>query len=222
MRSCAVIRFVTSTSPGWVWVRRCLPMAMCALLAMASSCGYAVEAPVIKPAGGAYDHPVTVVMKSTPKEADIRYTIDGTAITPAASLYTHPFQIATTTTVRAQAFLDGVPSAVTVVTYTITGVQNVGATPVFSPAPGTFATPVSVTISSATSGAVLHYTLDGTEPTAVSPVYASPLPVSANTTIRARGFAYGYFAGGVAVGVYDFQAARPTANPLCRKTTGPQ
>lgn len=55
----------------------------------------------------------------------------------------------------------------------------------FSPAPGRFVTATNVTLSTATPGAVIHYTLDGTVPSAASPVYTAPLNLSATTIVRA-------------------------------------
>ncbi len=190
-------------------------------LLVISASAWALDAPDVKPAAGTYDHPVTVVIKTTPKEADARFTIDGTAITPLSSLYDHPFKLATTTTLRVQSFLDGVASPVVVVTYVITGVNKVGATPTFSPAPGTYTAPVSVALSSTTPGTTIHFSIDGTEPTATSPSYASPISISSNTTVRARGFANGYFEGAVAVGVYSFQVAQPTASPVAGTYNAP-
>ncbi|WP_330614584.1 chitobiase/beta-hexosaminidase C-terminal domain-containing protein, partial [Clostridioides difficile] len=43
----------------------------------------------------------------------------------------------------------------------------------------------TVTISTATSGAEIHFTEDGTTPTAQSPLYSAPLTVSATETINA-------------------------------------
>ncbi|MBA2480826.1 MAG: tandem-95 repeat protein, partial [Planctomycetes bacterium] len=141
-----------------------------------------------------------------------RYSIDGSAITPLSPIYEKPIKLATTTTLRSQSFLDGVASAEVSVTYIITGVNNVGATPVFSPLPGSFTAPTAVTITSTTPGTTLHYTVDGSEPTTASPTYGAPVAIGANTTLRARGFANGYFEGAVAVGVYTFQVAQPTAD----------
>ncbi|MBA3707553.1 MAG: chitobiase/beta-hexosaminidase C-terminal domain-containing protein [Planctomycetes bacterium] len=130
---------------------------------------WALDAPNVKPAGGTYDHTVSVVIKQKPKEADVRFSIDGSAITPLSSLYDHPIHLAATTTLRVQSFLDGVASPEVVVTYVITGVNNVGATPTFSPAPGTYAAPVSVALASTTPGTSIHFSIDGTEPTVASP-----------------------------------------------------
>lgn len=54
----------------------------------------------------------------------------------------------------------------------------------FDPAPGEFQAPQKVTLSSPTPGAVIHYTTDGSTPTAASPVYTGPIAVDQNTTIR--------------------------------------
>lgn len=72
---------------------------------------------------------------------------------------------------------------------------------VFSPLPGAFAGDLSVTLSTATAGAVIHYTTDGSAPTLSSPVYAGPVALSATTTIRAIAVKDGA-ASAVAGGVY--------------------
>jgi hypothetical protein len=61
------------------------------------------------------------------------------------------------------------------------------AEPVFVPAGGTSATPVTVTISCATTGAVIRYTVDGTEPTADSPA-GTNVWIGDETLLRARAF----------------------------------
>jgi len=60
------------------------------------------------------------------------------------------------------------------------------ATPVFSPAAGTYGAVQNVTITCATAGAAIHYTIDGTTPTASSPTYTAAVPVTTTaTTIKA-------------------------------------
>lgn len=65
-------------------------------------------------------------------------------------------------------------------------VSHVGkpAVPTFSPAAGTYTSGQSVTIS-AVEGATIYYTIDGTEPTTESSVYAEAIAVNATTTIKA-------------------------------------
>lgn len=59
------------------------------------------------------------------------------------------------------------------------------ATPTFTPAAGVYTSAPSVEISSATDGATVYYTTDGTEPTTSSSVYGSAIIVSETTTIKA-------------------------------------
>ena len=76
------------------------------------------------------------------------------------------------------------------------------ATPAFSPAPGTYTSSQSITLSDSTPGAVIHYTTDGTTPTASSAVYGSAIPLNTTTTIEALAVASGYTNSAVATGVY--------------------
>ena len=65
------------------------------------------------------------------------------------------------------------------------GPQHDVEAPTFSPAAGTYAEAQDVTISCATEGADIYYTLDGTDPTMESTMYENPLTVNGTTTIKA-------------------------------------
>jgi hypothetical protein len=65
------------------------------------------------------------------------------------------------------------------------------ASPVFSPTAGTETGPISVSITDATEGATIHYTLDGGTPTSTSSIYTKPIPVTADTSIQAMATALG-------------------------------
>lgn len=65
------------------------------------------------------------------------------------------------------------------------------AIPVASKTTGIYETAQTVTLSSATTGATIHYTLDGTAPTTSSPIYSSPLNITTTTKIRAIAVASG-------------------------------
>src|SRR5262245_26914698 len=54
----------------------------------------------------------------------------------------------------------------------------------FSPGAGTFVGSETITLS-AQSGADIHYTLDGSLPTAAAPTYRAPLTVEKSTRLRA-------------------------------------
>ena len=59
-------------------------------------------------------------------------------------------------------------------------------TPVFTPNGGAFLTPQTVTITCATTDATIRYTLDGSEPTETSALYATSLTISTTTTLKAK------------------------------------
>lgn len=77
------------------------------------------------------------------------------------------------------------------VTYTTGGSveppKETVAKPVISPASTTFSKgeSVSVSITTETEGATIHYTINGDEPTAESAVYSTPLKVTETTTVKA-------------------------------------
>ena len=97
---------------------------------------------------------------------------------------------------------------------------NVVVMPVFNPPAGAYASPINVTISTTTPGAVIHYTTDGSEPTEASPVYSAPIPVSSDTTIKAKGYATGYSPSAIATAFYDFPENVSTIAQLREGTLG--
>ncbi len=60
--------------------------------------------------------------------------------------------------------------------------------PLFSQASSVITAATSVSISTSTPGAVIHYTTNGSVPTEASPVYAGPIDVGTTMQIRARAF----------------------------------
>lgn len=80
------------------------------------------------------------------------------------------------------------------------------ATPVISPASGSFSDPVTVTLTCATAGAEIRYTLDGSAPANTSPLYTTPFGVTVTTTVRARAFKAGISDSDVATVTYNFQS----------------
>ena len=70
------------------------------------------------------------------------------------------------------------------------GSIQTAATPTFFPLGGTYQTAQDVTITCATPGAQIRYTLNGTDPTEASSLYYNPLHLNLNSTteIRAKAF----------------------------------
>ena len=88
--------------------------------------------------------------------------------------------------------------------------QTITAKPTFSLASGTYTSVQSVTISDATIGATIYYTLDGTTPTTKSAIYTQAIKVSSTTTLKAIALANGCTASAIATA--DFTINLPKIN----------
>ena len=88
-----------------------------------------------------------------------------------------------------------------IVTYDETANPSCSA-PTFSPASGIYTSAQTVTITTATDGATIYYTTDGTDPTEASAPYTDPITVSETTTIKAIAVAEGYDNSAVASATY--------------------
>ena len=93
--------------------------------------------------------------------------------------------------------------------------EQLASDPVLSPGAETFNGSLAVSMTDATSGATIYYTLDGSTPTVASAVYAAPITITATTTIQAIASAPGYLQSGVTSGSYvdSLQASTPVFSP---------
>jgi hypothetical protein len=151
-----------------------------------------VATPAFVPATGVYSADQSVTIICSTSGATIYFTTDGSPPTAASAVYTGPITVAgngTNVTIKAMAAKPGLTdSPVASATYTIAYSQAV-ATPTFTPAGGTYSSNQSVTISCATSGAVIYYTTDGTAPTIASRVYGSAILVSGSRSVTIKAMA---------------------------------
>lgn len=76
------------------------------------------------------------------------------------------------------------------------------AAPVFTPGAGTVKPGTAVSIACPTEGAVIHYTLDGTDPTITSTVYSEPIVLTEDITIKAIATKDGLDASSIATARY--------------------
>ncbi len=83
-------------------------------------------------------------------------------------------------------------------------------TPTLSPSSGAYSTSKTVTISTATTGATIHYTKDGTTPTESSPTYSGSFIVSSNLTLRTKAWKTGLLPSAEATAKYTILPASTT------------
>jgi hypothetical protein len=186
----------------------------------AASATYTIVLPAAVPtfsvAGGAYTSPQSVALSSATPGAAIHYTTDGSPPSASSATYTGPIAVASTTTIKAITTAAGfADSLVASATFTI---LLPAATPTFSVPAGTYTSAQSVSLTSATPGAAIYYTVDGSIPTVTSTAYTAPIAVASTTTIKAIAVASGFSASAVGSATYTInlppqQVAAPTFSP---------
>jgi LysM repeat protein len=165
-----------------------------------------VATPTFSAAAGAYANSVSVTIRDATAGSTIHYTTNGATPTATSATYSTALTIASSETLKAIAIKNGLTtSAVASAAYTIAA-----STPVIAPAAGTYVGSVTVKITDATSGAVIHYTTDGTTPTASSPVYSATFAVSSAKTVKAIAVKSGLANSAAASAAYTFAAVAPT------------
>jgi alpha-tubulin suppressor-like RCC1 family protein len=147
-----------------------------------------VAAPTVSPVAGGYTSVQQVTPTTTSPGATLHYTTTG--IEPSETDQTYSsgtIPVDQSLALKVKGWKAG---WVTSDTVTASYLLNLGAvaTPTFTPAAGTFASTQTVTLNDTTSGAIIHYTLDGSDPTLQSPIFAGPLTIAGSTTVKARAY----------------------------------
>jgi beta-glucanase (GH16 family) len=154
-----------------------------------------LPAPTFSPAPGAYSSAQNVTLADSTAGAAIYYTTDGTTPTTGSKLYSSAIAVSSTTTISAMATASGYSnSAVVQGVYTFAAPA---AEPTFTTTPAQNGAEV-VSLASATAGATIYYTLDGSAPTTSSQQYLAPFLVASNLTVNAISTAPGAAASSVA------------------------
>src|SRR5262249_54237356 len=95
------------------------------------------------------------------------------------------------------------------------------AAPVFTPGSGTYNAGQQVTIASATNGASIRYTTDGSTPTSsVGTTYAGPITVNATMTIKAIAYATGFADSSVTAATYTITTSTTGARGVSGYASG--
>lgn len=168
------------------------------------------EAPVFTPGSGTYQGVQSILISSNTAGAVIHYTIDGSEPTDASPVASAAVSISSDVTIRAIAVAAGfINSDISSASYIIQ-LAPLAVAPVFNPVAGAYTTAINVAITSTTPNRIIRYTLDGSAPTMSSPIYTSPIPVSADVVIRAFATAAGYRPSPVSTASYTITIAPPT------------
>jgi len=155
-----------------------------------------VAPPTFDIAEGSFNVDQQVGISCATSGSTIYYTTDGSTPTASSNAYSSSISVSgasvhtssaiavsgddASLTIKAIAVKnDMINSDVANATYNINYLQL--AAPTFTPASGSFSIDTDVTINSP-AGADIHYTTDGSEPTAASTLYTAPVTVSGNGT----------------------------------------
>ncbi len=172
--------------------------------------------PVLSPGAGTYLVPPVVSITDATPGASLFYTLDGSSPTTASARYSSPISITKSQTLKAVAVASGfTQSSVSAATYTI---QAATSAPLLSPGAGTYAAPQIVTITDATPGATIFYTLDGTSPSVTSAKYSVPVAINKSVTLKAIAVVTGREQSAVSSAAYTIQA--PAAAPIFSPNPG--
>ena len=134
---------------------------------------------------GYYEEAQSVELTSDTANAQIYYTLDGTTPTKASTHYTEAVSVTGSATLKTVAYDPATDRYSPVNSYVYELNLNIVAEPTFNLKGGNIPAGKSLTIATKTEGATVHYTTDGKKPTAESPVYSTPIPVTGKMTVQA-------------------------------------
>jgi alpha-tubulin suppressor-like RCC1 family protein len=182
-----------------------------------------VAPPTFSVPGGQYSAPFDVVLSTSTPGATIRYSVDGTEPTVGSPVYASLIHVASATILSARAFKGGsLPSATVTAVYSFDDGRV--AAPTLSPPPGMFVRAQAVTVSCATPGAVLRYSLDGADPTEESTAIGPDGTVLVDRTVRlkVRAFLDGVSPSDIRTGDYQITGtvAAGSAHSVALKSDG--
>ena len=178
----------------------------------------AAPTPTFTPAAGTYAGTQNVTIADTDTNAAIYYTINGSTPTAASTLYTAPITVSASETINAIAIDPALTnSSVATAAYVISATP-VTPTPTFTPAAGTYAGTQNVTIADTDANAAIHYTTNGSTPTAASTLYTAAIAVTASETINAIAIDPAMVSSNVATAAYVISATPPASFTMSGST----
>ena len=145
-----------------------------------------VASPTVSLESGTYTTEQTPIVSISLPGATIHYTTNGQDPSENDAVVPSGGQIAVdrTLSLHLRAWAAGhTPSDVIVSTFILQPPA-----PAIAPSTGVYASEQAVSIQTATPGTTIRFTIDGSEPSELSPIYSTPFVVTEATTVRARSF----------------------------------
>jgi alpha-tubulin suppressor-like RCC1 family protein len=184
-----------------------------------SAAGYEwlAAAPTFSVAAGTYHTDRTVTVATATPGATIHYTRNGSEPTTSDSTVTSgsSLSVSYSQTLKAKTFKTGWATSNTTSAAYVMKVGAIG----YSPSPTTYTSAQNVTLSTATSGATIRYTTDGSTPTTSSTAYTSAITVATSTVIKAIGFKTDWSDSDLGSETYTMNFGT-LANPTADQATG--
>ncbi len=175
---------------------------------------FVIGDPVASPSGAATNNAITAALSSVTTNAFIYWTYDGSQ--PArtnGSLYVGgaPLPLNASGVLKAQAFKNGyLDSATTTNVFTFTV-----SSPVITPVGAITNNAVTVSLATATTNALIYWTIDGSEPSPTNGTLYANVPFSLETSgvLKAKAFKPGYTDSVTASALFQFTVTDPVISP---------
>lgn len=174
----------------------------------------------INPPGGNYSEPQTVEISSQISGVEIYYSLDGSDPDQESFLFEDSISLVegSITELRARAYHSSqqwYPSLIQTELYSIATELPL---PSINPPGGSFSEPQVVEISCDTPNSLIYYTLDGTDPTQDSSIYAGTISINESCLVKARAYKNGCLPSAVASA--EFSIIQTVANPVFTPAPG--
>ena len=171
--------------------------------------------PGFTPAAGFITNNTVVSLGDVTPGTAIYFTTNGTTPTTNSPLYTGPLTLSGPVTVEALGVAGGYSnSLIGVASYYAAQVAE----PAFTPYYGPITNGTLISISCATPGALIYYTLDGSAPSHYSFFYSGPFAINGGVTVSAFAMESGYVSSLIQ---RVFYALAPAATPVLTPGSGP-
>lgn len=167
-----------------------------------------VAPPIFDLVEGTYFEGQLIRVSNVDPDASIYYTTDGSTPDKSAIEYSDPIILDRTMEIKAIAIKDGLVDSEIYSSKYIAKVK----TPIIALSAGTYTSEQETSITCATEGAAIHYSLDGSSPSTSSLICSSTIPLTRNATLKVVATKEGLEDSEIVSGSYVFQCLPPVFN----------